>query len=321
MSTSRRVVFAGTPEFAAAHLDAVIGAGHEVCAVLTQPDRPAGRGKQLQASAVKRRAQAAEIAVLQPVSLRTPESHDFLRALNADIMVVVAYGLILPQSILDIPANGCLNVHASLLPRWRGAAPIQRAIEAGDTHTGITIMQMEAGLDTGPMIAKSALEITASETSGTLHDRLTELGPRLLLEVLETLPQRLTQATPQKDSDATYAAKITKQEAQLDWTLDADVLSRKIRAFNPTSVCFSYLGNERLKVWQASVVSAPEESVAGRIITSDADGIIVACGKGALKISVAQFPGAKALPVAALLNGRGSQLGKGQQFTAQGNLQ
>ncbi|MDG1065328.1 MAG: methionyl-tRNA formyltransferase [Luminiphilus sp.] len=319
MSASRRVIFAGTPEFAAAHLDALIAAGHDVCAVLTQPDRPAGRGKQVQPSAVKRLAQANEVPVLQPASLRTPESHALLEALNAEIMVVVAYGLILPQSILNIPANGCLNVHASLLPRWRGAAPIQRAIEAGDAQTGITIMQMDAGLDTGAMIAKGTLDITASETSGTLHDRLTDLGPGLLLEVLEDLPQRLTQATPQEDSDAIYAAKITKQETQLDWALDAEALSRKIRAFNPTSVCFSYLGNERLKIWQASALSLPHKSTPGHIIESGPDGIVVACGTGALNITVAQFPGAKALPATDLLNGRSQQLAKSQQFTPSGN--
>ena len=315
MSTARRVIFAGTPEFAAAHLDAVIAAGHDVCAVLTQPDRPAGRGKQLQPSAVKRRAQAAGITVLQPASLRTHESHTLLQALNAEIMVVVAYGLILPQSILDIPTHGCLNVHASLLPRWRGAAPIQRAIEAGDTHTGITIMQMEAGLDTGPMIAKGTLEITASETSGTLHDRLIQLGPGLLLEVLEALPQILAQASPQEDSDATYAAKIVKEETQIDWTLDANSLSQKIHAFNPTSVCFSYLGTERLKIWQATALPTPHNSTAGQIIESDAQGIVVACGSGALNITVAQFPGSKALSAADLLNGRSAQLANDQQFT------
>jgi methionyl-tRNA formyltransferase len=319
MSASRRVVFAGTPEFAAAHLDALVAAGHDVCAVLTQPDRPAGRGKQLQTSAVKRLAQANEIPVLQPASLRTPESHAVLEALNAEIMVVVAYGLILPQSILNIPKHGCLNVHASLLPRWRGAAPIQRAIEAGDAHTGVTIMQMDAGLDTGAMVAKGTLDITASETSGTLHDRLIDLGPGLLLEVLEDLPHRLTQATPQEDGDATYAAKITKQEAQLDWALGAKALSRKVRAFNPTSVCFSYLGNERLKIWQASALPTPHNGTPGHIIESGPDGIVVACGIGALNITVAQFPGAKALPVADLLNGRSHQLTKNQQFTPTGN--
>lgn len=320
MSTPRRLIFAGTPEFAATHLDAVIAAGHDVCAVLTQPDRPAGRGKQLQPSAVKRRAQAAGVTVLQPVSLRTPESHTLLRALDAEVMVVVAYGLILPQSILDIPTHGCLNVHASLLPRWRGAAPIQRAIEAGDTHTGITIMQMEAGLDTGPMIAKGALKITDSETSGTLHDRLTQLGPGLLLEVLETLPQCLAQASTQEDNDATYAAKIVKAETQIDWTLDANTLSHKIRAFNPTSVCFSYLGTERLKIWQASALPKTHNSIPGRIIGSGAEGIVVACGSGALNITVAQFPGSKALPTADLLNGRSAQLAKDQQFTSHSNL-
>ena len=314
MSTPRRVIFAGTPEFAATHLDAVIAAGHDVCAVLTQPDRPAGRGKQLQPSAVKRRAQAAGITVLQPTSLRTAESHTLLRELNAEIMVVVAYGLILPQSILDIPTHGCLNVHASLLPRWRGAAPIQRAIEAGDTHTGITIMQMEAGLDTGPMIAKSTLEITSSETSGTLHDRLIQLGPGLLLEVLEGLPQCLTQASSQEESDATYAAKIVRDETQIDWTLDAKSLSRKIRAFNPTSVCFSYLGTERLKIWQATALPTTHNNAVGQIIGSDPEGIVVACGSGALKITVAQFPGSTALSAADLLNGRSAQLANDQQF-------
>ncbi|MDG0992285.1 MAG: methionyl-tRNA formyltransferase [Luminiphilus sp.] len=319
MSNARRVIFAGTPEFAATHLNALIVAGHDVCAVLTQPDRRAGRGKQLQPSAVKRRAQSAGITVLQPESLRTPESHDLLTALNAEIMIVVAYGLILPQTILDIPVYGCLNVHASLLPRWRGAAPIQRAIEAGDAQTGVTIMKMEAGLDTGPMITKGTLDITTSETSGTLHDRLAGLGPELLLEVLENFPHQLAQATPQKDHEATYAAKINKDETQLDWELDALTLSRKVRAFNPASICFSYLSNERIKIWQAIALSEPHNSSSGRIIRSDAEGIVVACGDGALKITVAQFPGAKALPVSELLNGRNNQLAVDQRFTSHGN--
>ncbi|MEM0955757.1 MAG: methionyl-tRNA formyltransferase, partial [Pseudomonadota bacterium] len=231
--TQPRVVFAGTPAFAASHLNALIGANLTPVAVYTQPDRPAGRGKKLTASPVKLAAAAAGLPVLQPDSLRTEAAAGTLADLNADVMVVVAYGLILPQKILDTPRYGCINVHASLLPRWRGAAPIQRAIEAGDSQSGVTIMKMEAGLDTGPMLKSAAVEITPHMHSGMLHDQLAEVGPPALIDVLRALPDKLLGAELQDDSLATYAAKIDKGEAAIDWALDAPTLDRRIRAFNP----------------------------------------------------------------------------------------
>jgi len=315
MKPPKRILFAGTPEFAAQHLEALVTAGHDICAVLTQPDRPAGRGKRLQPSAVKTLALAAGLEVLQPPSLRQAEIQAQLAALNADVMVVVAYGLLLPQAVLDTPPFGCINVHASLLPRWRGAAPIQRAIEAGDTETGVTIMLMEAGLDTGPMLRRSSVVLASTETAQSLHDRLAKVGPEALLAVLSDLPAHLAAQEQQDDALATYAAKISKTECALDWQRDASVLCRQVRAFNPAPVCYSYLSDERVKIWEAEAQPLPEDGMPGEILDATPAGVLVACGTGALRITRIQFPGARALPAAELLHGRGSALTAGKRFT------
>ena len=307
--TSPRLVFAGTPEFAARHLEALLAAGIEPAAVYTQPDRPAGRGKKLTPSPVKTVALAAGIPVLQPETLKSVAAQQELAGLEPEVMVVVAYGLILPQAILDTPRLCCINVHASLLPRWRGAAPIQRAIEAGDAETGITIMQMEAGLDTGPMLAKASLPITPAMTGGELHDALAEMGPPLLLETLAALPERLAAAEIQDDDLASYAAKIDKAESQLDWSAPAAVLERKVRAFNPFPVCWSTLDGERIRVWQAKLSSASGEP--GTVLDAGDDGLLVACGEGALLLIVLQLPGGKPLAAAELLRSRRDRLAPG----------
>jgi len=311
-----RIIFAGTPEFAATHLQALIDSEHQLIGVYTQPDRPAGRGKKLQASPVKHLAEAAAIPVYQPASLRDTGAQQALAQLHADLLVVVAYGLILPQAVLDTPRLGCLNVHASLLPRWRGAAPIQRAIQAGDRETGITIMQMDAGLDTGPMLATATCGIDRQTTAASLHDRLAELGPPLLLQVLADLEACQRQAQPQDNQLATYADKILKSEAELDWRQSAQTLDRAIRAFNPFPVCFSKLGGERVKVWQAR----PDDSgsdpavAAGTILQADREGILVSCGDGRLLVQQLQLPGGKQLAAEQVLNARGELFAPGQRF-------
>ncbi|MDO8860074.1 methionyl-tRNA formyltransferase [Haliea sp. E1-2-M8] len=312
-----RLVFAGTPDFAASHLRALLTSRHEIIAAYTQPDRPAGRGKKLHASPVKELALGAGIPVLQPARLRDAEAQAELAALRADAMVVVAYGLILPQPVLDAPRLGCINVHASLLPRWRGAAPIQRAIEAGDSATGITIMQMDAGLDTGAMLARESLPITPGTSAGTLHDQLAELGPPLLLRVLDSLPAYLEAATPQDDAGATYAHKIDKSEAALDWNRGAAELARAVAAFNPFPVCYGMLAGERVRIWQASAESptaAAGRAGPGTVISADRDGILVACGEGALRIRQLQLPGGRALPATDILNARGALFAPGSRF-------
>lgn len=317
MSDIQRLVFAGTPGFAALHLNALLQAQYPVTAVLTQPDRPAGRGKQNRPSPVKQLALEAGLPVFQPTTLKSDADQAEVRALQPDLLVVVAYGLILPQAVLDIPRMGCLNVHASLLPRWRGAAPIQRAIEAGDRKSGVTIMQMEAGLDTGPMIARAPLSLRDDETGGELHDRLAEAGAELLVQVLAELPENLADAVPQDNEQATYADKILKDECAIDWREPADKLARKIRAFNPSPVCFSYLGGQRIKLWQACTADVPAQTPPGAIVGVDASGILVGCGSGGLKVITAQLPGAKALPVAELLRGQGRNLFvAGQAFSS-----
>jgi methionyl-tRNA formyltransferase len=304
-----RLVFAGTPDFAARHLEALLEAGTELVAVYTQPDRPAGRGKKLTPSAVKVVATAAGTPVLQPTSLRTAEAGAEFAALKPDLMIVVAYGLILPQAILDTPRFGCINVHASLLPRWRGAAPIQRAIEAGDRETGVTIMQMEAGLDTGPMLAKANIGIHPAMTGGELHDALVTIGPPLLLRVLDAIPDSLSAAEAQEDALATYAAKIEKEEARLDWTRPAAELERKVRAFNPFPVCWTTLQGERVRLWQAR--PAQGSGRPGEILTAENDGLLVACGEEALLLTVLQLPGGKPLAVSELLRSRREVLAPG----------
>jgi methionyl-tRNA formyltransferase len=313
------VIFAGTPEFAARHLDALLGGPHEVIAVYTQPDRPAGRGKKLQASPVKQRALETRLPVYQPRSLRTAESQSQLDALGADVMVVVAYGLILPQAILDAPRLGCLNVHASLLPRWRGAAPIQRAIEAGDDSSGVTIMQMDAGLDTGAMLASARCDITAETTGASLHDTLAELGTHCLAKVLDDLPGFQSRSRPQDNSGATYASKIRKEEAVLDWHQTATELDRKIRAFNPFPVCWSELAGQRVKIWRAAPFAGTVPTAAaepGTILTSSREGIVVACGTGQLRLLGLQLPGGKVLEAAQLLNARSERFRVGERFSS-----
>ncbi|GAA4020727.1 methionyl-tRNA formyltransferase [Actimicrobium antarcticum] len=307
-----KIIFAGTPEFAAVALAAIHAAGIEIVLVLTQPDRPAGRGMQLHASAVKQFALAHNIPVAQPVSLRLDgkypdvarEADALLRTTPHDVMVVAAYGLILPPSVLAIPRLGCLNIHASLLPRWRGAAPIHRAIEAGDPATGITIMQMEQGLDTGPMLLVESLPIAASDTTGSLHDRLAQLGGQMIVTALRQREQGPLSATPQPEAGTNYAAKISKEEAALDFLQPAEVLARKIRAFNPAPAASANLHGAAIKIWQAEAVARSAASVPGEIIAADVElGLVVACGTGALRLIELQKPGGKRLPASEFLKG------------------
>ena len=304
-----KVAFAGTPEFAAAALEAILAAGFDVPLVLTQPDRPAGRGMQLQPSPVKRVALAAGIPVHQPEKLRTPEQQAPLAAVQADVLVVAAYGIILPQAVLDLPRHGCLNIHASLLPRWRGAAPIHRAIQAGDPETGITIMQMDAGLDTGPMLLSRAEAIHADDTTGGLHDRLAQLGADMIVEALRALPGGLT-ATPQPADGVTYAAKIGKTEASVDWNRPAAELERAIRAFNPFPGAVATLQQTPVKLWRARAIDAA--GTPGEVLLAEGAGVIVACGEGALCITELQKPGGKRLPAAEFL--RGMPIAAGSRF-------
>jgi methionyl-tRNA formyltransferase len=322
MSHSLRVIFAGTPEFAAAALAAIHGAGFPVPLVLTRQDQPAGRGMKLQASPVKRYAQEHGIAVAQPPSLRRAGKYpaeataaiDQLRATPHDVMVVAAYGLILPQEVLDIPPLGCINIHASLLPRWRGAAPIHRAIEAGDAETGITLMQMDAGLDTGPMISEARTPITDNDTTAVLHDRLAQAGARLIVDALTELERSgKLAATPQPADGVTYAEKIGKHEAALDWRKPAAVLARQVRAFDPFpgGVCTLEDGTS-IKIWAAVPAEAQGGSAPGVIVDVSAEGVVVACGEGALRLTQLQKPGGKRLPVREFL--AGAALAAGQRF-------
>jgi len=305
-----RVVFAGTPEFAAVALRALLDAGFSVPLVLTQPDRPAGRGMQLQASSVKQVAVAHGIEVLQPLSLRMdakdPQrasearaAHERLLATDYDVMVVAAYGLILPRSTLDI--KPCINIHGSILPRWRGAAPIHRAIEAGDAETGVTIMEMEEGLDTGPMLLVERIAIDDTDTTGSLHDKLAALGGRMIVDALQQMAQGRLEAVPQPEEGVTYAAKIGKEEAKLDWTLPAAELARKVRAFNPFPGAHGQAGSTTVKIWQAQPVDGSGQP--GQVLQADGQGIVVACGAGALRLTELQKPGGKRLAAAEFLKG------------------
>ena len=300
-----RVLFAGTPDFAAAHLQALLDAPTiSVIGVYSQPDRPAGRGKKLTASPVKKLALKHQLPVFQPQSLKDPEQQRILSELQADIMVVVAYGLILPQAILDAPRLGCINVHASILPRWRGAAPIQRAIEAGDAETGVTIMQMDAGLDTGAMLSVSRCDIDSNETSASLHSKLELLGAPALLHTLESLNSGLAVAVEQDDQLSCYAAKITKQEALIDWSQSAQILDRQIRAFNPFPAAYTTLDELRIKIWQAEPTPA-SGLTPGQIISADSAGILVSCGKQSLLLTEIQLPGKSRMAVSEVLKSRG----------------
>lgn len=299
-----RIIFAGTPEFAARSLDALLTTEHEIIAVYSQPDRPAGRGQKLTPSPVKVLAEQHNIPVYQPTTLRDPEAQQQLAALNADLMVVVAYGLILPQVVLDTPRLGCINVHGSLLPRWRGAAPIQRAIYFGDAETGVTIMQMEAGLDTGPMLLKTQLEITATDTAQTLHDKLAMQGGEALKSAVDALSLGTLVAEVQDDNLSNYAEKLSKAEGELNWTQSAVQLDRIIRAFNPWPVAWTLFEGQPLRIWQAQPEAIQSDLAAGTVISSDKTGVLVACGEGALRLQTLQLPGKKALAVADILNSR-----------------
>ena len=298
-----KVIFAGTPDFAAQALRAIAAAGFEILLVLTQPDRPKGRGMQLQASPVKQAALELGLAIAQPASLRHEEAQALLRAQNADVMVVAAYGLILPQAVLDTPAHGCLNIHASLLPRWRGAAPIQRAIEAGDTETGVCIMQMDAGLDTGAVVSTHHYAIKNTDTATDVHDALAVLGAHAIVADLQQLQQTGgLNATPQPPAGITYAQKLSKEEAKIDWNESALVIERKIRAFNPVPGAWVEYQDRPLKIWQAEAVE--QSGRAGEVLAISSDGLIVACGEGALNITELQPAGSKRMPVAAFAAGR-----------------
>jgi methionyl-tRNA formyltransferase len=298
-----KIVFAGTPEFAALHLQALIDSEHDVIAVYSQPDRPAGRGKKLQASSVKKLALKYSIPVLQPQSLKTEEAQLDLAELQADIMIVVAYGLILPSSILETPKMGCLNVHGSLLPKWRGAAPIQRSIWAGDSETGVTIMQMDEGLDTGAMLFKQSLAITKQDTSASLYQKLAEIGPNALIATLKSLTKLQPQI--QNNELASYAKKLSKDEAKIDWNLPAEQLERNIRAFNPWPVAFFSINDSNIKVYSSDVVKNENPDVpAGQIVRADKKGILVTTGNQCLLLTTLQLPGKKPMSVTDVLNGR-----------------
>lgn len=292
-----RVVFAGTPEFALRALEALTCAGHEPVAVLTQPDRPAGRGKRLTASPVKLYADARGIPVLQPQTLRDELAVAEIEALTPDVLIVAAYGLILPQRVLDIPRHGCLNVHASALPRWRGAAPIQAAILAGDAATGVSLMAMTAGLDCGPVYAIEPVAIGPDETAGELHDRLATAGGDLLVKKLDDILAGRLEAVPQNDALATYAPKIGKDDARLDWSLPAETLARRVRAYNPFPGAFFFVDDVRVKCWSASPLEG-EPGAPGRVVRCDRGGVVVACGTGRLSLDALQLPGKRRVSAA-----------------------
>ncbi len=299
-----RVIFAGTPDFAATCLQHLLKSDHEVVAVYSQPDRPAGRGKKLQPSPVKQLALDHNIPVEQPINFKDPESIDTLHHYQADLMIVVAYGLLLPKAVLDAPRLGCINVHASLLPRWRGAAPIQRAIEAGDTQTGVGIMQMEEGLDTGPVWHEVRIPIAEDETGASLHDKLAELGGKALLETLPIIIAGNQHPEPQSEQGITYAHKLQKQEAQIDWTLAAMDIERKIRAFNSWPVSFFRIGNDPVRVWHAQALHQAHNLAAGSVIEAGKSGITVACGAGILRLVELQPAGSRRMTAAELLNSK-----------------
>lgn len=307
MNKSLRIIFAGTPEFAANHLQAIIDSHHQVVAVYTQPDRPAGRGKKLTPSAVKLVAEQHNIDVYQPESLRNIEAQQQLASIDADIMVVVAYGLILPKAVLDIPPLGCINVHGSILPKWRGAAPIQRAVWAGDEQTGVTIMQMDEGLDTGDILSIATLTIDSAETSASLYQKLAELGPSALIDCLNQ-HSSLT-PTKQDDAQASYAHKLSKEEALIDWQMPAEQIARCVRAFNPWPISHFELTTtsgetQSVKVWQADAIEQQSDKAPGTIVAVDKTAISIATATGTLRLTALQLAGKKTMPVADILNSR-----------------
>ena len=299
-----RIVFAGTPDFAKSHLAALLKAKHNVVAVYTQPDRPAGRGKKLMASAVKQLALENNIEVLQPLNFKLDEDVQRLRDLKPDLFIVVAYGLLLPQVVLDIPTKACINSHASLLPRWRGAAPIQRAIETGDASSGVTVMQMELGLDTGPMLHKLETPISDDDTGGSLHDRLAVIGSQAILEVVKKYQSGPVFGEVQDDSLSCYAKKLSKQEALIDWRQSAAQVVQKIRAFNPFPMAYTLLGDNRIRILQAKVNPMVHQALPGTVLSVNNLGITIACGEHAISLVLVQLPGKKPKLVSDLLNGK-----------------
>ncbi len=321
MSDALNIIFAGTPEFAAQHLAELIASDHNIVAVYCPPDKPAGRGKKLTACATKVLALEHDLTVEQPNNFKDAADQERLKHYQADVMVVVAYGLLLPEVILNAPRLGCINVHGSILPKWRGAAPIQRSLEAGDAETGVTIMQMDKGLDTGDMILTATCEISAQDTSASLYQTLAELGPKALTKALTLMTQGEYPRVSQDDALSTYAAKLDKAEAELNWHHSAHTLHRKIRAYIPWPVAqFTYIENEsgkehRIRIWQASVIESTTNAKAGTIIAVNKKGITIATGEQALVLEVLQIPGKKALPVADILNARGSWFTEGLHIT------
>ncbi|WP_372377553.1 methionyl-tRNA formyltransferase [Vibrio natriegens] len=314
MSQSLRIVFAGTPDFAARHLAALLSSEHEVIAVYTQPDRPAGRGKKLTASPVKNIALEHDIPVYQPENFKSDEAKQALADLNADIMVVVAYGLLLPQAVLDTPKLGCINVHGSILPRWRGAAPIQRSIWAGDAETGVTIMQMDIGLDTGDMLKIATLPIEATDTSASMYEKLADLGPQALIDCLADIAADKAVPVKQDDELANYAKKLSKEEARINWSDNAEHIERCVRAFNPWPMSHFEAAENSIKVWQSRVAEQTSDKPAGTIVQADKTGIYVATGNGVLVLEQLQVPGKKAMPVQDILNSRASWFEVGTQL-------
>ena len=314
-----RVIFAGTPDFAATALSALIHnqaqANIEVIAVYTQPDRPAGRGRQLKASPVKEVALKNNISIFQPDNFKSDDDKVTLKQLDADLMIVAAYGIILPLDVLQTPALGCINIHASILPRWRGAAPIQRAIIAGDTQTGITIMQMDEGLDTGDMLLTKECDIKNDDTGSSLHDKLAELGATAILQALDLIQTKTAQATAQDDTQACYAHKLKKEEAFINWQLSAEQIDRQIRAFNSWPVAQTHFDDKIIRIWQAKPISDETNKKYGEVIAVEKDSIIIACHQGSIAITELQLTGAKKMSVRDLLNGRPDLFQAGQMFT------
>ncbi|MCB1615704.1 MAG: methionyl-tRNA formyltransferase [Pseudomonadales bacterium] len=314
--TPLRIIFAGTPTFAAAQLQVLIDSRHTVVAVYTQPDRPAGRGKKQMPGPVKQLAEAHHLPVYQPLSLKDEEAQTLLDQHQADIMIVVAYGMLLPKAVLDMPKLGCINIHASLLPRWRGAAPIQRAIEAGDVETGITFMQMDEGLDTGDMLKKIPCQIEPDETAASLHDKLATLAKKTLLTLIDELASGSINRVKQDNALGCYAEKINKSEAVIDWSLDAAIIERKVRAFNPFPICFSEMeGTGRIRVWEAAVSRKTDDTPPSVIFKVDSTGIQVACGKDALVIKQLQLPGKRPITAKDALNSYADIFLPGKRFT------
>jgi methionyl-tRNA formyltransferase len=306
-SPELRIIFAGTPEFSLPPLQALLDSPHPIVAVYTQPDRPAGRGRQLKTSPVKALATEYGLKVLQPPTLRSEAAMAQLEALRADLMVVVAYGLILPARVLQAPRLGCVNIHASLLPRWRGAAPIQRALDAGDTLSGVTIMRMDEGLDTGPMLLKRSCPIGAEDTGGSLHDRISQLGGEALMAALPGIADGTLEAQAQPEGEACYAPKLSKDEAIIDWRRPAVEIDRRIRAFNPWPVAQTALQGKVLRLWRSSVPAATHTQPPGVVLAAAAQGIDVACGEGVLRLHELQLPGKRALTAADFINARDIQ--------------